>query len=255
MFLVFFPLKPFVLIYFVFIKKLHVGLSSILSFSITFGCSGPVCLNINQMSNEIINYSFLEVYKMLEGKKFDELKVKVDEIPFILSSLLGENNQTLLMEAASSLDARVFEFLLEFGHQDFAALDKKGWNIVYYIIDDSDGCVEKLELLKSKPPTFTQLINHSDKYDTLLHYAAWHNRHEAIKYLMENGAIMDIPNNVGKLPGEQYSCDKETKNLIRDFRSKRYLLSFFKKSFINRRINRVKHKHKHKACHFPMLQT
>ena len=68
--------------------------------------------------------------------------------------------------------------------------------------------------------TFARLINHLDvDGDSPLHRAVRRNNHNTIKYLIQNGANVNVRNKTGELPEEQERCNDETKQLIRSYRN------------------------------------
>ena len=164
---------------------------------------------------------------MLLREQFDIVKQMIDDNEYLLESLRGNDNQTLLMKVAwlrSSFYS--FKFLIEFP-QDFSVVNFTEWNIIHYIVvdvyDDDDSALMMLKSLRDEitRETFARLINHLDvNGNSPLHDAAWWNRHNTIKFLIQNGANVNVRNERGELPEEQeQGCNNETKQLIQSYRN------------------------------------
>lgn len=159
---------------------------------------------------------------MLLNERFDTLQRMFDNIPFVNESLRDDHDGTLLMLAAGSSHFRSFQFLLPYV-RDFNCVDENGWNVAHYIafFKDDDG-VEMFELIKKEMTfeTFHHFINKLDDYDeSPLHKAVYENKRNTIKYLIANGANVNVRSKRGKLPDEHYECDDETKRIIRQHRN------------------------------------
>ena len=160
---------------------------------------------------------------MLFSEQFDLVKQMIDDNEYLLESLRDDYNQTLLMKVAWSWwYFSSFKFLIEFP-QDFSVVDFTEQNIMHWIVSNVDYRVlVMLESLRDEitRETFVRLINHLNvNGNSPLHVAAWWNRHNTIKYLIQNGANVNVRNKYGELPEEHGLCNDETKQLIRSYRN------------------------------------
>ena len=159
---------------------------------------------------------------ILRKKRYDVMKEMIEDIPFLLESLRGYDDATLLMSVALfKTDVDLFRFLLSFD-QDLNIVNEDGLNIVRYIvIGDVNVVVEKLDVLTTKTTNilFKSLINRLDKYgQSPLHRAAELNNHKTIIYLIENEANLNIRDNKHRLPEEHEDCNEETKLIFQRYR-------------------------------------
>ena len=146
----------------------------------------------------------------------------IDDNEYLLESLREDRNQTLLMEVAW-LSFSLFEFLVQFP-QDFSVVDFTESNIIHCIVvnGDDDDRVMMLKSLKDEitRETFACLINHLDVGgNSPLHLATWCNHQNTIKFLIKNGANVNIRNKSGQFPEEKGWCNDKTKKLILSYRS------------------------------------
>ena len=164
---------------------------------------------------------------MLLREQFDIVKQMIDDNEYLLESLRDNYNRTLLMNVAlQRLSFSPFKFLIEFP-QDFSTVDFNERNIIHFIVldvyDDDDGRLMMLKSLRDEitRETFARLINHLDVVgDSPLHDAALPNHHNTIKFLIQNGANVNVRNERGELPEEQeQGCNNETKQLIQSYRN------------------------------------
>ena len=175
-------------------------------------------LSFNIRMNYFHNFS--DVLQMLHRQQFDVVKKMIDQNEFMLESLRS-GDHSLLMYVVLLSHSSSFDFLCKIP-QDFSVVDAKGSNITQYIVlkDDEDG-VAKLKLFSEQTTreTFARLVNHLDVSGrSSLHVAAKRNFHGTIKFLIQNGADVNIRNDKGQLPEEQKLCNDETKNIIRSYR-------------------------------------
>ena len=162
---------------------------------------------------------------MLLREQFDIVKQMIDDNEYLLESLRDNRNETLLMSVTWRRSFSSFKFLIEFP-QDFSVVDFTEWNIIHWIVWNvlnDDDSVMMMKSLRDEitRETFTRLINHLDvDDDSPLHFVARWNRHNMIKFLIQNGANVNVRNKTGELPEEQEGrCKDETKQLIRSYRN------------------------------------
>ena len=157
---------------------------------------------------------------LLLDEQFDVFMQMMDDIPFLLESLRDNHDMSLLLKATTALwDVRHFRFLILFV-RDFTIVNKRGWNVLHCIAHHSNA-VDMFELIKQEMTfeTLNLLINQLDEFGTsTLHRVSLCNNHNAIKWLITNGAKLNVKDNEGRLPEEQYGCNDETQELIRQHR-------------------------------------
>ena len=162
---------------------------------------------------------FLDINKLL-NKERHVVELMVKETQFLLESLRGESEATLLMDSVLSSKISNFEYLVQLD-QDFSVVDDNGWNIVHFIVFASkDESEEMFRMFEKTKPDFAILINQFDNTGHApIHYAAGYNNHTAIKTLFENGADMNLRSQKdNELPEEQKGCDEETIRLMQHYR-------------------------------------
>ena len=167
-----------------------------------------------------MNSSFFssDVWEILQKKKFEKFEEIVKQNPNIINSMRGWNERTFLMMAVWQNRFDIFNEVVKFP-QDFSLVDGgNGWNILHYV--GYYGDVGHLRMLEEKT-SFTNLINKESNInkDTPLHWAAFHNKHDVIRWLLTKGANPNVKDSFGQRPDEHYPCDDVTKEIIQSFRS------------------------------------
>ena len=153
---------------------------------------------------------------ILEAKKFEKFEEILEENPNVINSMRGEYKRTFLMEAVEEKRFDIFNELMKFP-QDFSLVDEDGQNILHWV--GWSGDVRHLQMLEEKT-TIESLINEESNIKfTPLHYAAWNNNHDVIRWLLQKGANPEAKNSDGERPDEFRDCDDVTKEIIRSFRS------------------------------------
>ena len=144
----------------------------------------------------------------------------VHENRHLINCLRGDLDRTLLMRAVSDDNDIVFDYLIK-KLQDFSAVDRNGWNIIYHIVwFDRDDEISESQLIKlSNKTNVESLINKRNVHgDTPLHVAARWNNYRTIARLISMGSDVNVRNKYNQLPDEHNRCDDETKRIIRQSR-------------------------------------
>ena len=166
-----------------------------------------------------IFFYFLDVWKMLSDKKFDDVSRIIKQQPNLINSMRGERGYTFLMYAAYNNRKDIVEYILNQRH-DLSVVDNNGWNVLHHIVlfNDDDVAFELLNSLDISQLN-DDVINKQNIYkQTPLHIAAWFNKHKSIVWLMDQGADRSLKNKYGQRPGEDDECSNGTKNIIRNFK-------------------------------------
>uniref|UniRef100_A0A7M5XL89 Uncharacterized protein n=1 Tax=Clytia hemisphaerica TaxID=252671 RepID=A0A7M5XL89_9CNID len=110
----------------------------------------------------------------------------------------------------------VFVHLMKYP-QDFSLVNNDdGSNVLHWV--GRYGTVRFLEQFGQQ--TIKKLIDGRDKNNiTPLHWAAYLNKHDVIRWLLAKGANPELKDFRGQRPDEQYGCDGVTKEIFRSFRS------------------------------------
>eukprot|EP00111_Clytia_hemisphaerica_P007851 TCONS_00022817-protein len=118
------------------------------------------------------------------------------------------------MEAVCENRFDVFVHLMDYP-QDFSLVDSRGMNILHWI-----GANGQVRLEKFDQQTIEMLIDGRDEDNkTPLHFAAWFNNHDVIRWLLAKGADAELKNKAGQRPDEHRDCNGVTKEIFRSFRS------------------------------------
>ena len=164
-------------------------------------------------------FIYLDVWKMLENMRFDEVSNIVAKKPHIINLMRRRYfNHTLLMEAAFNRRKDCVEFLSNQPH-DVSVVDDGGENVLHYIVCNNDDVfIELLECLDISQ--LNNIINQQDNIfkRTPLHLEAERNQHKPIRWLLKHGADPSLKDRRGLLPDEYDRCDDETKSIIRSYR-------------------------------------
>jgi len=182
---------------------------------------------LSNLKQDIYIYSkylyiyFLGVYNLLELKDYDNFDRLLDNRPQILNSLRSITSSSLLMDTAYQGNRDVFKKLLS-RPQDLSLVDEYGQNIFHYLAcnQNEDWWFDEMKrFLRGNDDELKKLLNVKKKYDvTPLHAAAFGNRHQAVSWLLRNGADADARDDEGNRPDECERCDEETKKIIREHR-------------------------------------
>ena len=171
----------------------------------------------------MIIYFISDVYKLLRKKKFEQFDKMIQSIPHLINSLRDDDDDdgTLLMRVVryGGDDDDVFDHLLDIP-QDFNVRDGYGWNIIHFIalFGDDDRSVRRLIKLSKKTDVGSLINKQNVNGYTPLHVAAWKNKHQTIKQLLNFGCDVTLRNKYDELPEEHSRCDEVTKELIRKAR-------------------------------------
>ena len=142
--------------------------------------------NKEYLKRVFIFFYFLDVWKMLKDKKFDDVSIIIKEQPNLINSMRGDWGNTFLMKAAYYEHKDIVGYLLN-QQQDLSIINV-GENVLHFIVEWNDDDVA-FEMLKSLD--FSQL--NDDVIDkqtngfkqTPLHLAARKNNHKSIVCLMD----------------------------------------------------------------------
>ena len=164
---------------------------------------------------------------MLKEKKFDLFDGLLETTPQLLNSLRNPdffNNykSSLLIQAAEDGNRDVFRKLLHYP-QDFGIVNRFGNNVFHRVARcQNDGWwFDMLKTTIHNANELKKLINKKSDFDmTPLHCAAWCNKHQSIKWLLENQADVNVTNKGGKRADEYDQGDAESKRMIREYRNK-----------------------------------
>ena len=169
------------------------------------------------------------MYKLCKSdrKTFNDL---LSTFPSVINSLRDDvgytRNCTLLMYSVTEEDTSTFKYLLSFP-QDFNCVDVTNWNMFHWVASNF-GSYEMMSLLvdgmKSLNISNDDIISSANGKTvygyTPLHVACWENDSRRIEFLVEIGADVNARNDDGRLPEEMYSCNDETKKLMREIRQR-----------------------------------
>ena len=148
----------------------------------------------------------------------------LEKYPWLLNSLRSITSSSLLMNVVCSNNVEVFNKLVKYP-QDLSIIDEYGQNIFHYLAcnqNENEWFDKVKDLLYGDENKLKQLLNVKKKYDvTPLHSAAFGNRHQAVRWLLQNGADADTRDDEGHRPDEYERCDEETKNIIHRHRQSR----------------------------------
>ena len=178
-----------------------------------------------------IFFYFLDVWKMLEDKKFDDVTKIIKQKPNLINSMRGVLGRTFLMNAARYKQKDIVEYLSS-QQQDLSVADDRGLNVLHEIVawNDDDVTFEMLDSLDISQLNDDVINKQNNNYKyTPLHYAAWMNKHKSIVWLMDQGADPSLKDDDDERPDESPRCSDETKNIIRNFKMvrKSFFFDFF----------------------------
>ncbi|KAL6631669.1 ankyrin repeat-containing domain protein [Neocallimastix sp. 'constans'] len=131
---------------------------------------------INRFMNEIIN-------DIVVSERFDLLKILISKN--IIKNIKEENNEQILIKAIISGNENMIYYLI---HNGFNI------NVIDNIIIEKLINNNKINILKLLIPQYVDINNEDKNGDTSLIYAIKYQNYEIIKYLMENGADINIVN-------------------------------------------------------------
>ena len=157
---------------------------------------------------------------MLKNMRFNEVSNIIAKKPHIINSMRGRyGNRTLLMEAARNRRKDCVVFLLNQPH-DVSVVNDGGRNVLHFIVryNDDDDVIEMFKCLDISQLNNNIINQQNIIKQTLLHYAAWYNKHKTIRWLLNHGADTSLKDRDGLLPGESSRCNDKTKRIIRSYR-------------------------------------
>ena len=164
---------------------------------------------------------FLDVWKMLIDKKFDDVSRIINKQPNLINSMRDKRGLTFFMYAATYERKDIVKYLSNQRH-DLSIVndDALGWNVLHYIVgrNDDDVAFEMFKTLDISQLNDDVINKQNNFKQTPLHYAAWKNNHKSIVWLMDQGADPSLKDVYGERPGEYRDCSDETKNIIRNFK-------------------------------------
>ena len=184
----------------------------------TFRC----CCEMKRKTFEtsFIFFYFLDVWKMLLDKKFDDVSRIFKEQPNLIDSMRGVWGKTFLMDAAVHRQKDIVGYLLNQQHDFSVVSDDIGWNVLHHIVwwNYDDVAIEMLNSLDISQLNDDVINKQAILKQTPLHLAAGMNKYKSIVWLMARGADLSLKDVNGRRPDEDRRCSYETKKIIRNFK-------------------------------------